>query len=265
MRKEIVRRILSRHSEKAAYIDCLTDFLKDCALLVGLDGIREAVDTVTTKEPKMGSEIITAKERLEPYVWEAPKRRGLVVYQRSAVEAMEAHAAAATAALREELAALRIDLSAQRLIANEAIRAGVRVEQERDAARAQLAEAKAWGEAEHRQAEHFCKRAERAEAEVARLRALLEHGSKVLNKYSPDEGSPYAELIEQFDAALAPEPGAAAEPAKARPGMESVADMLKRHGLPEASEEEKRWRLDRETGKCVAPEPAKAPEVDSGE
>lgn len=52
---------------------------------------------------------------------------------------------------------------------------------------------------------------------------------------------------------VATPPIPAAEPEE--PMRESVADMLKRHGLPEPSEETKRERLDRETGKRVAEEP----------
>jgi hypothetical protein len=76
---------------------------------------------------------MSAEERLAPYVWEAPQRRGRVVYARSAAEAMDAHARAAVAAA--------LTSASDDLAFLDAVRAdNVRLRRERDEARALCAE-----------------------------------------------------------------------------------------------------------------------------
>lgn len=48
-RKEVVRRILSKHSAEGAYADCLRDFLVDCIYLLGVGIVNESVQLAGQK------------------------------------------------------------------------------------------------------------------------------------------------------------------------------------------------------------------------
>jgi len=215
----------------------------------------------------MSAQPMSAEARLAPYVWEAPQQRGRVVYARSAVDAMEAHAAAATAALRGELERLQAN-AAHNDVALAEMDAAVTgaqdrwhtlggalavAEQERDAALAQLADFKEYAGAERalRQSQdaalaertrerdvlqrHFDaaapehnllelldlydERRREAEAEVARVRALLSEAAD-FGVFDCNEGMHrFDNWLNRIDAALNPDPeldalNLAPEPAK---------------------------------------------------